>query len=268
MTLKTLALCMAAACLAAQSAPPAAGPEQKAEEARVLERAQRFYELLVAGKARASEEFVCAAGKDDYYAAPKTKPLGAEVGQVQIQPDGKTALVLTMVEDEHILPMGGQKRIMKMSTPTTWKLESGQWCYYLEPAPQKTSAEAAKTPEAGTRDLSKLGQAPAGVKIADIPRLAHAVTASKLQFRIPDDADGKDEIVVTNGLNGPVKLVYGCRKIPGLECKSDKESIGHGGQARLTVEFKFSGTKLPHGVKAALWVEPFHNLMLFPIVVH
>jgi hypothetical protein len=34
------------------------------------------------------------------------------------------------------------------------------------------------------------------------------------------------------------------------------------------VEFKFSGTKLPQGVKAALWVEPFHNLMLFPIIAH
>jgi hypothetical protein len=267
MKLKTLALYMAAVCLGAQSAPPAAGPDQKAEEARVAERAKRFYELLVGGKARASEEFVCAASKDEYYAAPKTKPLGAEVGRVQIDPDGKTALVLTMVEDEHILPLAGQKRVMKMSTPTTWKLENGQWCYYLEPAPQKTAAEPAKPP-VDPADLARLGQPPPGVKPADLPQLAHRVTASKQQFKLPGDADGKDEIVITNGLNGPVKLVFGCRKVPGLECKSDKESIGYSGQARLTVEFKFSGTKLPQGVKAALWVEPFHNLMLFPIVAH
>lgn len=169
MKLKTLAVYMAAVCLGAQSAPPAAGPDQKAEEARVAERAKRFYELLVGGKARASEEFVCEASKDEYYAAPKTKPLGAEVGRVQIDPDGKTALVLTMVEDEHILPMAGQKRVMKMSTPTTWKLENGQWCYYLEPAPPKTAAEPAKPP-VDAAALARLGQPPPGVKPADLPQ--------------------------------------------------------------------------------------------------
>jgi hypothetical protein len=256
-----MALYMAAACMGAQSAPPVTPPEQKQEEARVIERAKQFYELLVAGKARASEEFVCEASKDQYYLASKAKPLGAEVGRAQIQPDGKTARVMTMVEDDVQLPMGGQRRVMKMAMPSTWKLESGQWCYYLAPAPPKRA-------EAGTPVDPKIGQPPPGVKVADLPKLAYAVTASKHEFKIPGGADGKDEIVITNGLNGPVKLEYGCRKIPGLECKSDKEYIGHGDQAKLTVEFKFSGARLPPDLKAALWVEPFHHLMQFPIVTH
>ncbi len=268
MKLKTMALYMAAVCMGAQSAPPAVSAEQKQAEAVVIERAKQFYELLVAGKARASEEFVCAASKDEYYAAPKTKPLGAEVGRVELQPDGKAARVLTMVEDEVLLPMGGQKRVMKMLTSSDWKLENGQWCYYLEPAPQKKAAEPAKAPAAGATVPPNLGQPPPGVRVADLPKLSRAVTASKQRFKIPDDADGKDEIVLTNGLNGPVKLVFLCRKTPGLECKADKEFIGHGDQAKLTVEFKFSGTKLPHDLKATLWVEPFHNMLLFPISTH
>ena len=62
--------------------------------------------------------------------------------------------------------------------------------------------------------------------------------------------------------------MFGCRKIPGLECKSDKEFIGHGQQARLTVGFKFSGARLPGDLKAMLWVEPFHNLIQLPIATH
>jgi hypothetical protein len=176
------------------------------------------------------------------------------------------ARVLTMVEDEYPLPMGSRKKVMKMSLPTNWKLDNGQWCYYLEPTPQKTAAEPAKAPEAGAAGAPKMGQPPPGVKVADLPRLANEVTASKQEFTIADNTDGTDEIVITNGLTGPVRLVTVCRRIAGLECKTDKEFIGHGGQAKLTLRFKFSGAKLPQNVIVALWVEPFHNLMQFPIV--
>ena len=267
MKLKTMALCMVVICLGAQSAPPAAPAEQGQAEGVLKERAKRFYDLLAAGKARAGEEFVCEASKDEYYTARKTKPQGADVSQVQIGADGKTARVVTMLEDEVMLPMGGLRK-QRMSTPSDWKLENGQWCYDLKPDPQNNAAEPAKAPAAGAMVPPIPGQPPAGVQLGDLPRLMNAVTVSKQQFKIPGNVGGEDEVDVTNGLNGPVKLVFGCRKIPGLECKSDKSFIGHGQQARLTVGFKFSGARLPGDLKAVLWVEPFHNLMLFPILAH
>jgi hypothetical protein len=205
---------------------------------------------------------VCEASKDAYYSSPKMKPLGAEVSKVMLQQDGKSARVVTLVENEYAIPFAQQKSVRKMPAVTFWKLENGQWCYYLEPP-------APKPPPGGLIPPSMNGPTPmGGVGVADLPKLVHSVTTSKQQFDIPAGADGKDEMVITNGLNGAVKLVFGCRKIPGLECKSDKEVIGYAQQAKATVEFKFSGTKLPQGLKATLWVEPFHHLMQFPIQTH
>ena len=268
MKLKMLAFYVAPVCLLAQ-APPAPSPaQQKEAEAVVRERAKHFYELLVAGKPRASEEFVCEASKDEYYTAPKSHPHSAEVFRVQFLPDGQMARVLTMVEDEFPLPMGTRREVMKMAMSSDWKLENGQWCYYLEPPSQKKPPELPPIPPGGPIATPKLGQSPPGVGAADLPNLSNAVTASKEQFKLRPNADGKDEIVITNGIRGPVKLVFGCRQPPGLECKSDKEYLGYGGQAKLTVQFKFSGARLPPNLKVSLWVEPFHRLMQFPIVTH
>jgi hypothetical protein len=267
MKLKMLALYLAPVCLLAQAAPPAAVPaDQKEAEAALRERVKRFYDLLVAGKARASEELVCESSKDEYYAEPKTHPLSAEVLGVQFLPDGKMARVMTMVEDEFTMPMGARKQVMKRSIPSDWKLESGQWCYYIEPAPQPQAGAPTQVPPGAPPAPLKAGEPPPGVRPADLPNLSNGVTASPQRFQLRDNKDGKAEIVVTNGIKGPIKLVFGCRKTPGLECKSDKEFLGYGGQAKLTVEFKYSGVKLPPNLKASLWVEPFHRLMQFPIV--
>ena len=268
MKLNSIALLALPVCLLAQSAAPPAAPEQEQAIVAIKERATQFYRLLVAGKPRASEEFVCEASKDAYYAAPKSKPISAEVTAVKFLPDGQTARVVALLEDEYPLPMGTRKKIQKMPTPSLWKQENGQWCYFIEPAPERKAGEPAKAP--GT-DLAavprpKLGEPPPGVKVEDLPKLANEVSASKREFRIPADADGQDEIIVTNGLNGPVKLQCLCRKTPGLECKADKLFIGHGQQAKLSVQYKFSGAKLPQGIRVVLWIEPFHTAMSFPIV--
>ena len=261
------ALLTAPVCLLAQSAPPAVASDQEQAKAIIQERAKQFYSLLVAGKPRASEEFVCESSKDAYYSAPKSKPLSAEVTAVVFLPDGKLARVVTVLEDEYPLPMGTRRKIQKMPTQSLWKQESGQWCYFIEQEPEKKAEATPKPPaDASALQKPKPGDPPPGVRVADLPKLASAVTASKEEFTIPANADGQDEIVVTNGLNGPVRLNCLCRKTPGLECRSDKEFIGHGQQAKLTVQYKFSGTKMPQGIRVVLWIEPFHTAMSFPII--
>ena len=266
MKLKSFALFAAPICLWAQATPPAATPEQEQAKAAITERAKRFYELLVAGKPRASEEYVCESSKDDYYNAPKSKPLSAEVTAVQFLPDGGLVRVVALLEDEFPLPMGTRKKIQKMPVPSLWKQENGQWCYFIEPAPQKKADESPKAPAPGAPPMPKPGERPAGVGVADLPKMAAAVTPSKKEFTLAADADGSDEIIVTNGLNGPVKLQSYCRSLKGLECKLDKQYIGHGQQAKLTVQYKFNGTKLPKGMKVTVVVEPFYITMAFPIV--
>lgn len=248
--------------LAAQTAPPAPDPadKQKAEEA-VRAQAKRFYDLLVAGKPRATEGLVCEASRESYYGKSKKKPISAEVGSIEVAPDLKSAKAVVLVEDTYA--MGPEQKVIKMAVPTDWKLEGGQWCYYLP-----TAADGIDTPfgkmHFGAGASGAPGAAPVKpVKPAEIAAMAKKITYSKRGFALPNDAGGKDEVVITNGMPGVIGLDYTCPVVEGLTCKLDKTSVSQGGEARFSVEFKYSGTKLKDRVPVTLWVLPFRNEVTF-----
>jgi hypothetical protein len=89
------------------------------------------------------------------------------------------------------------------------------------------------------------------------------ITYSKQGFALRNDADGKDEVVISNGMPGVIGLDYTCPVVDGLTCKLDKKSVSQGGEARFSVEFKYSGTKLKDRVPVTLWVLPFRNEVTF-----
>ena len=256
--------------LSAQTAPPSAPPsdveadKQKAEEA-VRAQAKRYYDLLIAGKPRATEELVCEASRDAYYGRVKRKPIGAEVGSVELAPDLKSAKVAVLVEDAYAI--GLEKKVMRMPIPTDWKLENGQWCYYIP-----TDASGVNTPF-GNMHLGAGASGPPGtapgirpVKPEDLGAMAGKVNYSKQGFQLRNDADGRDEVVISNGMPGVIGLDFTCPAVDGLVCKLDKKNVSQGGDARFSVEFKYSGTKLRDRVPVTLWVLPFRREVTFWIV--
>jgi hypothetical protein len=89
------------------------------------------------------------------------------------------------------------------------------------------------------------------------------ITYSKQGFALSNDADGTDEAVISNGMPGVIGLDYTCPVVEGLICKLDKTSVSPGGEARFSVEFKYSGTKLKDRVPVTLWVLPFRHEVTF-----
>ncbi len=260
--------------LAAQTTPPAAPAsspssndatdKQTAEEA-VRAQAKRFYDLLIAGKPRATEELVCEASRDAYYGKVKRKPISAKVDSVELAPDLKSAKVATLVEDEYAI--GLEKKVLKMPVPTDWKLQNERWCYYVP-----TDTGEVSTPF-GKMQLGAGASGPPGaasgvrpIKPAEVGALTRKITYSKQGFVLPADTDGKDEVVITNGMPGVIGLDFTCPVVDGLVCKLDKKNVSQNGQARFSVEFKYSGTRLKERVPVTLWVEPFHNEVTFWIV--
>jgi len=259
------ALCFAA-CAAAQTAP--AAPEKSAEaqqaESAVREQAKKFYDLLVAGKPRAAEALVCEASKDEYYSMNKRNPRSADVRSVELADDLKSAKATVFLEDE--FPFGQIKKMVKMPVTSNWRLESGQWCYYLSPEGTEMDTPFGKLKlEKGGASHESSGQ-PAAVPV-DTQKLSMKVTFSKRQLALPAAADGKDEIVVSNGLNGPIQFQLSCPPVPGLECKMDQSYVAAGKQGKLLVSFAFQGTAIKEPPPVTLWVLPFQTVHKFPIHV-
>src|ERR1035437_610137 len=230
---------VAALCLASLvNAQSAKAPEKSAEalqaETAAREQVKKFYDLLVAGKPRAAEALVCEASKDDYYSMTKRNPRSAEVRSVKVSDDLKSAKALVLVEDEY--PVGLENKLFKLPMPSDWKLEAGKWCFYLPP-----DTDELDTPF-GKMKLSLQGKAASPESVGELSRvpvnpatLSRRVSFSKHTLALPFDADGKDEIVVSNGLNGPIQFRVGCPSVPGLECKMDQDYVAAGKQGKLLV---------------------------------
>ena len=257
-----VALCLASLATAQSAKSPEKSAEAEQAEAAVREQAKKFYDLLVAGKPRAAEALVCEASKDEYYSSNKRNPRSAEVRSVALADDLKSAKATVLLEDE--FPFGQIKKTLKMPVTSNWRLESGQYCYYL--SPEKTEMD---TPF-GKLKLEKGGTAhepssqPAAVPV-NTEKLSMKVAFSKQQLALPAAADGKDEIVVSNGLNGPIQFQLSCPSVPGLECKMDQDYIAAGKQGKLVVDFKFQGTAIQGARSVTLWVLPFQTVYHFPI---
>lgn len=250
--------------LAQDAKAPEKTSEAKQAEEALRAQVGKFYGLLGAGKPRAAEALVCEASKDQFYAMKKSAPRSSDVRTVTLSADLQSAQVITAVEDEYSL--GFEKKLIKMPMPSQWKLEAGQWCYFL---PADTGI--IDTPF-GKMDLRNDGKSKQGDVFPSTSQppvtttsLSHQVSFSKRVLALPYDADGKDEIVVSNGLPGPIQFRMSCPDVPGLVCRMDQDNISAGKTGKLIVEFTFKGKKIQESAEVAIWVLPFNAMSQFPI---
>lgn len=249
----------------AQTATPVEkSPEAKLAEDALRAQVQKFYDLLVAGKPRATESMVCEASKDAYYSMTKSKPRSAEVRSVKLSADLQSAQAVVLMEDE--FPIGFENKVLKMPMPSNWKLEAGQWCYYLAPGGDEMDTPFGKM----KLDRNGSGKPGDGFSAASLTavnpsKLPAMVSFSKHALALPNEADGNDEIVISNGLNGPIQFRLACPDVPGLTCKLAQDNIPAGQKGKLLVDFTFKGTKLDDTAAVTLWVLPFDSATTFPI---
>jgi hypothetical protein len=265
-----LVVCLFPLYLSAQTEPvkPATPetPTKEATEAALRERVKSFYDLQVEGKFRQTEAFVCPESQDAYYARPKAKLFSAEIGSVKLADDLTSATVSELVEQSQSL--GGVEKKLRMPAVSHWRHVGGAWCYDVPAA-----SDFADTPFGKMDFRSGKGSAPGATPMSGAPEVkpqnmgaaAKLVDFSKRGVRLPFNADGSDEIVVTNGLPGPVGLRVSCPDVPGLACRFDEAALRAGGQTRLRIDFKFKETPIKAGQAVRIWIDPFGRLVSIPI---
>ena len=224
----------------AQQSNPAAVAAEKA----LRERAQTFYQLQTDEKYRQAEAMVADDTKDDYYNGKKPKIKGFTIDRIDLNDDLTKAKVLVKAKVLILMP-GAGAQIFEMPTPTTWKLESGEWRWYIAPeakimTPFGKINTAGASPGGGTLDTK--GAAPGGIADPNLGALQGEISISETSVELTRHKRD-EQLTLRNGLPGPLDLRIDphVENIGGLTVKIDKTHLNSGESA--TVQFHLYGDK-------------------------
>lgn len=123
------------------------GSEEETKNA-LAGRVNEYYKLMIAKKYRQAEDFVAKDAKEDYYNSKKPDIRTCNIQKVDLQPGGTTSTV-TIKAGVRVLMMGAGSQVFEMPALTYWKLEDGNWYWYV-PAEAKRVTPFGKLNPGGT----------------------------------------------------------------------------------------------------------------------
>jgi hypothetical protein len=238
----------------ATGAPPPAAPQSAAEVDQALrERVTKFFQAHVDGRFRLSEQYVAEDTKDVFFAMEKPRYQKFKLASITYSEDHTRATVVVDCERVVSTPFG----LMNFNMPqqTSWRLENGQWFWYLDPTLVRTPfdgmirAEAPVKPPPGPAGPIRR---PKAQEVLD--RINSAVLCDRSEVRLTAQAPTA-EVVLTNTLPGAVSLKIGARQAPWLEAALDRQELAPRGAARLRLRYRPQAAA-PAPVALMVRVEP------------
>lgn len=223
----------------------------------------QFYGLVQEKKYRASESLVCEASKDDYYNANKSIFTAYEIVNITWEDEFRTARA-AIVFDTDLSTRAG-KIPVKMPITTMWKLEGGNWCYYLPPPTGKGIVTPFGIMAPGGGDLANQGLAslPKPVDPAAIMRQVGAVP-SAIRFKAYES--GSAEVSIENSLDGSVRVeLMNDVARPGITLSLSKQELGPKDHAVLKVAFETKDRKPKNPFRVRILVSPLNYQLEIPV---
>jgi hypothetical protein len=213
---------------AAQNGPEPPPDVDKALRARVNE----FCELHKQGKFRQAEQMVAEDTKDYFYNAGKPRYVSYEIKSIAYNRDFTKATALVICELDLPAP-GFQGKAFKLLTPFNWKIENGQWMWYVDKDTLLMTPFGKVAPRTGAAAAPPTGSAPGPPPIpATADQFFSLIKADKTVLSLKPGAS--DQVVISNGTPGLATLEI-AQQAPGVEAKLDSAAIPAGGKAVLTV---------------------------------
>ena len=132
MMLRSALVLLCAAACPAQTPKVTAKPPAGVDEA-LRARVQEFFQYHVTGEFRKAEALVAEDTKELFYNRNKPRYLQfVEIARIDYAENFTKATATVVVVSPEMIPgfAGGPPTI---PIPSTWKIENGRWCWYLEP---------------------------------------------------------------------------------------------------------------------------------------
>ena len=199
-------------------------------DAALRGRIQEFFDLHVKGQFRKAEKLVADDTKDFFYGSNKSKYLSFEISRIDYSANFTKATVVMMCE-QYIMMPGFTDHPMKVPTPSTWKLENGEWYWYVDQdALLNTPWGRMKPGEFPAKGAARPPSLPSIPTSADFLYKQIQLDKTAVSLKAGESA----EVIIANGAPGPVALSVPAA-LPGLEAKLDKVTLPAGGKATLTL---------------------------------
>jgi hypothetical protein len=221
------------AAVTAWAQQPAPAPAEA--EAALRARAEQFFQLQVDKKYRPAEAMVADDTKDLYYDGNKFNIDSFSIEKIELLDDNTRAKVTIKAKVKRAVPIIG---IVDFDAPTTtlWKLENGQWVYYID------QAAALETPF-GRVEAQKGNGAPSPTtamanKLANLSELRNLVKVDRNSVDLSLNGPAQT-VTVSNELPGGVDLELQADKIAGLSAELEKKHI-EGGE-KTVIQFRATG---------------------------
>ncbi len=224
--LRFTTLCLCAGLCLAQT--PGEKPPAQVEEA-LRARAQEFFQDFVDGNFRKGEALVAEDSKDIYYNAQKSKYLSYELKDIQYSDNFTRAKVTAICETQVAIP-GFAGQVLKVPVGSNWKLENGQWYWYIDPEELHKTPFGVAHPAPGPRSVAP----PAPPAIPPDPGFAlQKVKADKTTLELKPGVAA--QVTFTNTAPGWMSISL-LGRIPNVDVKLDRVNLNAGEKAVMTVQ--------------------------------
>lgn len=248
----------AATALAAQSPADLFEKAPPDVDAALRERVRLFYQAHVDGKFRLADTVVHEDSKDAYFAAEKTQYKSFEIIRINYSDNFTRARVVTAVVTDFAMP-GFRSTEARVPLTTLWKLDQGQWWWYVEPGRGRQTPFGEMKPGPGSdsnHPFAMLGKMPS------LDEIRSQVAVDKTEVRLGSE----DAVVVTNRMPGPVQLELEWPPNQGFEARLERKELKGGETAKIV--FRATGGEGPARVaEARLRVMPINRVIPIRVTV-
>jgi len=251
--LRLSSIFLAAVALWAQTAAVPKGPEPPPEVDKALRaRVNEFCELHKEGKFRQAEQMVAEDTKDYFYNSGKPHYVSYEIQSITYNQDFTKATAMVVCE-QYLPALGFQGKTVKLLTPFNWKIENGQWMWYVDKEALRMTPWGKEASGPQTGQTAAAPPPPGAVAPPVIPSsvggFLSLIKADKTELKLKPGAS--DQVVITNGTPGLI-LIDIVKQLPGVEAKLQGPAVPAGVKDVLTV----TAGQEPVDGTVELWVKP------------
>jgi len=254
------ALCaswLVASCLWAQTAAELFEKAPPELDKALRERIAFFYQCHVDGKFRQADQVVAEDSKDAFFAAEKPRYRGFEIVRIVYSENFTRARAVVAVDTDFMAP-GIGKMAVKAPLVSLWKLENGQWWWYVDP-------NAGRQTPFGTMRPGEGSSAPLHLNIPTRPedavRLLGKVTANKTEVRLSSYEPASDEVVLTNHMPGQVDLRLEYNGFPGFEARLERQALRANESVKLLLRVEPQDKSPKPTLTVNVRVEPLNQVI-------
>jgi len=222
-------------------------------DAALRDRISKFFQAHVDKKFRLADQYVAEDSKDIFFAASKPSCLAFKIDSIVYSDNFTRAKSVTMCKQ--VLPFPGfGEEPMDLPNPDTWKLENGEWFWYLDLSKGRDTPWGHKDfktepPPVDVKDL-KAKVDPAAV----MAKLRTSVKADKSAVRLSAQHPS-DEVAILCAMDG-ISLRLDNAAAPGLKATLDRTELKSGEQAKVLFQFMPTQNGAPRPQEVRVLVNP------------